>query len=105
MTTAERALLRQDEVEDWERAHTGADDKALRYIVDRFVRRLAAARAGEGERMASLINAIEKLVEVTYTAAIEEGDPELRMARIHARAAIAFARSPAVQPVAESETK
>lgn len=40
----------------------------------------------------ALINALEKLIEVTYTAAIEGGDPGIQNARIHGRAAIALAR-------------
>lgn len=55
---------------------------------------VAAVNAYEAQRecITVLVNAVEKLIDVTYTRAIEEGDKDVQMARIHGRAALAKAK-------------
>ncbi len=40
----------------------------------------------------ALVDALNRLIDVTYMPAIEEGNQEVQMARIHARAALALAK-------------
>lgn len=121
MTDSERALLRQDEVE-WERATNNAEFITFASIKE-LLRRLAAARAGEGwiavtERLPTeadakpyLMDTLQGKRELGVVLWLDRGKPvaaQVESVSSHFSSHWMPLPSPpaeSLQPVAESETK